>query len=99
MEIPEKFQFSRWFYYLVFINKIDRFLPKPLWNIPQKLNFGVLVQENKVITKTLVVENKGSQNGKFRITNISDLSIDIVPLFGVVQSYSHINLKVVLLRF
>ncbi|CAH8678630.1 unnamed protein product [Schistosoma rodhaini] len=73
---------------------IFTFLPKPLWNFPQKLDFGVLVQENKVITKILVVENQGSQSGKFRITNISDLSIDVMPRFSVVQPHSRVNLKV-----
>ncbi|TNN19144.1 Cilia- and flagella-associated protein [Schistosoma japonicum] len=74
--------------------KIDRYPPKPLWNIPQSLDFGVLVQENKVIMKMITLENQGSQTGRFRITNLSDLSIDIVPRFGVIQPHSHEKLKV-----
>ncbi|CAH8871781.1 unnamed protein product [Trichobilharzia szidati] len=73
---------------------IHIFTPIPVWNIPRSLNLGVLVQENRVITKTLFIENKGSKHGKFRILSISSSSIDIVPRSGMVEPNSHVNLKV-----
>ncbi|CAH8637652.1 unnamed protein product [Heterobilharzia americana] len=68
--------------------------PTPLWNIPRSLDFGILVQENKVITKILPIENQGSQTGTFRILNTSSPSIAIVPRFGRVGPFSHTDLKV-----
>ncbi|VDP94978.1 unnamed protein product [Echinostoma caproni] len=68
--------------------------PRPSLVIPDLVDFGLLVQENKVIHRTVWLKNEGLKPGTFRIGASLNTLLEIVPHTGTINEKSSLELTV-----
>ncbi|TGZ65139.1 hypothetical protein CRM22_006034 [Opisthorchis felineus] len=62
-------------------------VPKPYLDLPEKIDFGKLVLQNRIVKRKILIKNRGSVPGHFRI-NENNEKIKITPSYGVVPPKS-----------
>lgn len=60
--------------------------PQPAMEITGPVDFGTIVADGKVLRQEIQILNRGSKNGKFKLTYDGKEPLNMVPKQGVVKA-------------
>ncbi|CAF0834043.1 unnamed protein product [Brachionus calyciflorus] len=73
---------------------LQAFPAKPLLTVDEKIDFGLLSDNNKTVSKKIRIKNSGARDGQFSINYKGDLPFTFVPNKDKVPAYSELFVRV-----